>query len=178
MNSRRFRAGEVGALCGNALLPAPQTPTFINPPGAPHRRGVGRLSKARNIHNVSARNTRRGRCFYRNGVPLPAFWRFSFFALVRRAVCRFKERQHRGQSEKQGVPAQIPPPIASAGSCAAMSPCPANVSRETPLHCHCFSKEPVPHRNSKNLHKKVRNSDRVAQKSPQHFSFYKTLRIL
>lgn len=30
----------------------------------------------RNIRSVSARNTGRGRCFCRNGVPLPAFWRF------------------------------------------------------------------------------------------------------
>ena len=57
---------------------------------------------------------------------------FLLFVLVRRAVFRFKERQHRGQSGKQSVPAQIPPPIASAGSCAAMSPRRTNVSRETP----------------------------------------------
>lgn len=103
---------------------------------------------------------------------------FLLFALVRRAVCRFKERPLCVQSGKQSVPAQIPPPIASAASCAAMSPCLTNGLNETPLPCHCFSKEPVPHRNSKNLRKKVCNSDRVAQKSPQHFSFYKTLRIL
>ena len=105
-----LRAGAAwGALYGNALLPAPQTPTFITPPRAlprrrgrarfaetpllpapqtptfitssalPRRRGVGRLSKARNIRNVSVRNTGRGRCFCRNGAPPPAFRRFSSF---------------------------------------------------------------------------------------------------
>lgn len=74
-----LRAGEVGALCRNALLPAPQTPTFITSSALPRRRGVGPLSKVRNIRNVSVRNTGRGRCFCRNGVPLPAFRRFSSF---------------------------------------------------------------------------------------------------
>lgn len=57
----------------------PANTNFYESPGAPCRRGVTRLSKARNIRNVSVRNTGRGRCFCRNRVPLPAFRRFSSF---------------------------------------------------------------------------------------------------
>ena len=103
---------------------------------------------------------------------------FLLFVLVRRAVFRFKERQHRGQSGKQSVPAQIPPPIVSAVSCAAMSPWRTNGLNEPLLPYRCFSKEPVPQHNSKNLRKRACHPDRLVQKSPQHFSFYKTLRIL
>lgn len=103
---------------------------------------------------------------------------FLLFVLVRRAVFRFKERQHRGQSGKQSVPAQIPPPIVSAVSCAAMSPWRTNGLNEPLLPYRCFSKEPVPQHNSKNLRKRACHPDRLVQKSPQRFSFYKTLRIL
>ena len=91
---------------------------------------------------------------------------FLLFVLARRAVCRFKERQHRGQSGKQSVPAQKPPPIVSAVSCAAMPPRRTNGLNETPLPCHRFSKEPVPHHNSKNLRKQACHPDRLVQKPP------------
>lgn len=183
-----------GAFCGNALLPALQMPTFINPPALPRRRGRHALRKRSfprfvnaNFYKPPGAPCWRGvGAFQKRGISatfLSGTWGvgvafavmesrsrrfgvFLLFVLVRRAVCRFKERQRRGQSGKQSVPAQIPSPIASAVSCAAMSPWRTNGLNETPLPCHRFSKEPVPHHNSKNLCKQACHPDRLVQKPP------------
>ncbi len=196
-----------GAFCGNAPFSALQTPTFITP-RALRAGEVGRALRKRPFFRSANANFYKSSRALRAGAAWGAFQKcgisatfssgtlgagvafavmesrsrrfgvFLLFVLVRRAVFRFKERQHRGQSGKQSVPAQKPPPIVSAVSCAAMPPCRTNGLSETPLPCHRFSKEPVPHHNSKNLRKQACHPDRLVQKPPQHFSFYKALRIL
>ena len=173
-------AGEAWRALRKRSFPRSVNANFYKSPGlsAPARRGAP--SKVRNIRNVSVGQPGAGAAFAAMKFRSRRFGVFLLF--VQRAVCRFKERQLRGQSGKQGVPAQKSPPIDSAVSCVAMSPWLANVSRETPLLCRCFSKEPVPHNNIK----------KSAQASPQlrpgcakiaaillfikHFGFYKTFR--